>query len=349
MKNTQKIQDLLGITYPIIQAPMAGASTPEMAAAASNAGALGSLGCALMSADALSETVQKTRQLTNRAVNFNFFCHAEPTHDPDKNQHAIDHLTPFYDELGIETMPEAKPTHYPFAENVFEVMVEAAPKVVSFHFGLPETAMVEKLKSNGSVILSSATTVSEAKFLEDNGADAIIAQGFEAGGHRGFFLEAEDACMGTMALVPQVVDAVSLPVIAAGGIADARGIKAALALGAQAAQLGTAFLNCTEAGIPAAHKQVLLEADGANTRTTKLFSGRPARGVINRYMSIMRDHEEALPDFPIMNTLTGPLRKKSAANGSPDFISLWSGQAVGLNEATTTGELVEKLVEEAGL
>ncbi|MEL7430286.1 MAG: nitronate monooxygenase family protein, partial [Pseudomonadota bacterium] len=189
----------------------------------------------------------------------------------------------------------------------------------------------------------------EARYLEENGADAIIAQGFEAGGHRGFFLEPEDACIGTMALVPAVVDAVSVPVIAAGGIADSRGIRAAFALGASGVQIGTAFLNCVEAGIPDIHKRELLASDGSNTRTTRLFSGRPARGIVNRYMQEMRDEENDLPDFPIMNTLTGPLRKASAAKASPDFVSLWSGQSVGLNRETTTAELVQQLVRDAGL
>jgi len=336
---------LLGITHPLIQAPMAGASTPAMAVAASNAGALGSLGCAMMKADALRELGKDMKNQTNRPVNFNFFCHEAPTSTPEAGEAARRLLEPYYDEHDLGEVKEAAPTHFPFSDEICDVILEIAPKVVSFHFGLPPAALVEKLKSNGSVILSSATTVAEAKYLETNGADAIIAQGFEGGGHRGFFLENEDACIGTMALVPQVVDTVSIPVIAAGGVADARGVKAAFALGASGVQIGTAFLNCVEAGIPAIHKKELLASDGSNTRTTKVFSGRPARGIINRYMEDMRKHEPDLPDFPIMNTLTGPLRKASGGAGSADFVSLWSGQAVGLNRETTTAELIHELMK----
>ncbi len=328
---------------------MAGASTPAMAAAASNAGALGSLGCAMMKPDALRDLGQEMKSQTNRPVNFNFFSHQEPQSDAATGEAARALLKPYYDEHELGEVKDAQPTHFPFGEDICDAMLEIAPKVVSFHFGLPQAELVEKLKANGSVILSSATTVKEAKWLEENGADAIIAQGFESGGHRGFFLETEDACIGTMALVPNVVDAVSVPVIAAGGIADARGIKAAMALGASGVQIGTAFLNCVEAGIPDIHKRELLASDGSNTRTTKVFSGRPARGIVNRYMNDLRAHEPDLPDFPIMNTLTGPLRKASAGKDSPDFVSMWSGQAVDLNRETTTAELIQSLVTEAGL
>jgi len=344
-----QLTSLLGITHPIIQAPMAGASTPAMAAAASNAGALGSLGCAMMKADALRDLGNDLKSQTNRAINFNFFCHTDPSSSAEKGEAARAKLKTYYDEHDLGHVNEATPTHFPFSEEICNVMLELSPKVVSFHFGLPPSNLVEKLKDNGSVIMSSATTVAEAKWLQENGADAIIAQGFESGGHRGYFLEMEDACIGTMALVPQIVDAVTVPVIAAGGIADARGIKAAFTLGASGVQIGTAFLNCVEAGIPAIHKQELLASDGSNTRTTKVFSGRPARGIINRYMNEMRAEEENLPDFPIMNTLTGPLRKASSTAGSPDFVSLWSGQAVGLNRESTTEQLIQNWVNDAGL
>ena len=249
---------LLNIEYPIIQAPMAGASTPEMAAAASNAGALGSLGCAMMKQDPLRQLGVKMSGLTNRTVNYNFFCHSEPVLNQDKGSAASAELSKYYDEFGLDEMPEAVPTHYPFNDEICDAVLESSPKVVSFHFGLPPKHLMQKLKDAGCVILSSATTAAEARYLEDNGADAIIAQGFEGGGHRGFFLESEDACIGTMALVPSVVDAVTVPVIAAGGIADGRGIKAAFALGACAIQIGTAFLNCKEAGIPEVHKENLI-------------------------------------------------------------------------------------------
>ncbi|MEM7068412.1 MAG: nitronate monooxygenase [Pseudomonadota bacterium] len=341
-----RLLELLDIEHPIIQAPMAGASTPAMAVAAANAGALGSLGSALMTADGLRETMRETVSLTNRAINYNFFCHVEPGSGPETGEAARVTLKPYYKAFELADLPEAQPTHFTFGQEICDVLLESPPKVASFHFGLPDASLVSALKDAGCIILSSATTPAEAKYLEANGADAVIAQGFESGGHRGFFLEDEDACMGTMALVPQVVDTVSVPVIAAGGIADSRGISAALALGAAGAQIGTAFLNTPESGIPAVHKRELEASDGSNTRTTKVFSGRPARGIINRYMQEMRDLESTLPDFPIMNTLTGPLRKQSAVNDSPDFVSLWSGQAVGLNKALTTKQLIEKWVQE---
>jgi len=211
---------------------------------------------------------------------------------------------------------------------------------------LPDQHYVEALKEVGTLILCTATTPAEARYLAERGVDAIIAQGWEAGGHHGFFQLSKGAQMGTMALVPQVVDAVSVPVIAAGGIADGRGIAAALALGAAGVQIGTAFLTCTESAAPAPHRAALLASDGSDTRTTKAYSGRPARGVVNSYMTALEPHEDELPDFPLMNTVTGPLRRAGAAAGSPDFVSLWSGQAVGLNRDTTAAELVARLVDE---
>jgi len=227
-----------------------------------------------------------------------------------------------------------------------EALMAARPRVASFHFGLPEQRFVDALKAAGTVVLCSATTPAEARDLEARGVDAIIAQGWEAGGHQGFYLEARPAQIGTMALVPQVANAVRVPVIAAGGIADGRGIAAALALGAAGVQIGTAFLTCAESGVPAPHRAALLASDGSATRMTRAFSGRPARGVVNRFMETMEPHEAELPDFPLMNTVTGPLRKASAAAGSPDFIALWSGQAVGLNRESTAAELMERLVAE---
>ena len=344
-KNT-KLTDLLQIEHPIIQAPMAGASTPQMAAASATAGCLGSLGCAMMSADVYTQTFQQTRTLTNGALNMNFFCHAEPKIDADKVRKIEDLLKPYYDELGIDELPQALPTHFPFGGEVAEAVLTSSPNVVSFHFGLPKQEIVEAFKQKGTKILCSATTVAEAKDLEERGVDAIIAQGWEAGGHHGFYLEGQTAAIGTMALVPQLVDAVNVPIIAAGGIADGRGIAAALALGASGVQIGTAFLTCEESSVPEVHQNSLMTSDGSNTTLTKLFSGRPARGIKNRYSDDLNKLESELPDFPLMNTLTGPLRKQSAANGSPDFVAQWSGQAVGLNRKTTSAELINTLVSE---
>jgi len=344
-KDTRLIE-LLQIEHPIIQAPMAGASTPQMASASANAGCLGSLGCAMMSADVYTETFNKTRALTNGALNMNFFCHAEPKLDANKISRVEAELKPYYQELGIDEIPETVPTHFPFEGEVSEAVLASAPNIVSFHFGLPDQEIVTAFKQKGIKILCSATTASEAKDLEARGVDAIIAQGWEAGGHHGFYLEDHTAAIGTMALVPQLVDAVKVPIIAAGGIADGRGIAAAIALGAAGVQIGTAFLTCEESSVPKVHQNSLMASDGSNTTLTKVFSGRPARGIKNRYSEDLKKIEDDLPDFPLMNTLTGPLRKKSAVSDNPDFVAQWSGQAVGLNRKTTTAELIKTLVDE---
>jgi nitronate monooxygenase len=346
MWKDRRLCDLLGIEHPIIQAPMAGSDTPALAAAVANAGGLGSIGCAMMTPEAFAAAHAQARAATNGALNMNFFAHSTPGEDEQKAARARALLAPFYMELDLGEVPEVTENHFPFGEAIFEAVLAARPRVVSFHFGLPEARFVSALKAAGMVILCSATTPAEARDLETRGVDAIIAQGWEAGGHHGYYLTEKGAQTGTMALVPQIADAVDVPVIAAGGIADGRGIAAALALGAAGVQIGTAFLTTAEAGIPAAHRAALMASDGSDTRPTRTFSGRPARGVVNRYMTAMAAHEDELPDFPLMNTVTGPLRKAGAAAGSPDFLSLFSGQAVGLNREGTAAELVERLVAE---
>ncbi|MHA1527578.1 MAG: NAD(P)H-dependent flavin oxidoreductase [Alphaproteobacteria bacterium] len=340
------ICDLLGIEHPIIQAPMAGSDTAALATAVANAGGLGSRGCAAMSPEQFSAAYGEARAATNGALNMNFFAHRAPGDDEQKAARARALLAPFYMEFDLGEVPKVTEAYIPFGEAVFEAVLEARPPVVSFHFGLPEARFVAALKDAGTVILCTATTPAEARDLEARGVDAIIAQGWEAGGHHGFYLTEKSAQTGTMALVPLIVDAVGVPVIAAGGIADGRGIAAALALGAAGVQIGTAFLSCAESGIAGPHRAALMASDGSDTRPTRAFTGRPARGVVNRYMAALEAHEGDLPDFPLMAAVSGPLRKAGAAAGSPDFLSLWSGQAVGLNRETTAAELVERLVEE---
>jgi nitronate monooxygenase len=341
------LTERLGIRYPIIQAPMAGASTPAMAAAVTRAGGLGSLGVALQSPDATRADCEAIRAATNGAYNINFFVHKEAAPAGARGAALRESLAPYYAELGLGDVPAAEVSSRPFNEDHLAIVLEARPPVVSFHFGLPEPKLMKAVKDAGIFTISSATNVAEAKALEKGGVDAIVAQGFEAGGHRGTVAEPYDAgWVGTMALVPQIVDAVSVPVIAAGGIADGRGIAAALALGAHAAQLGTAFLPCPESMIPDVHRKALAQATGDQTRLTSAFSGRPARGIENRYMRDMAGREGEFPDFPILNTLTGPLRKGSAAADSPDFVSLWAGQAAGIHRVLPAGELLERLVEE---
>jgi nitronate monooxygenase len=337
---------LLGLKYPIIQAPMAGSDTPALAAAVTYAGGMGSRGCAEMTPEAFHAAWAETRALTGGTLNVNFFAHAGPRHDEQKAARARALLAPFFTEFDLGEVPAEAETLFSFGEVMFAAVMEARPPVVSFHFGLPEAHCVEALKSAGTVILSTATTPSEARELEARGVDAIIAQGWDAGGHQGFFLTGRPAEIGTLALVPQVVDAVNVPVIAAGGIADGRGIAAALALGAAGVQIGTAFLTCAEANVAAPRRAAMLAVGGGDTRMSKAFTGRPARAIVNRYMAAMEAHEDDLPDFPLLDGLTLPLDVASAAAGSPDLMALLAGQAVGLNRETTATELFESLVAE---
>ncbi len=341
--------DLLKVEVPIIQAPMAGSTTPALAAAVSNAGAMGSIGCATLSADDLRATADQLRAATNRPFNLNFFAHDPPQPDPETDARTRARLAPFYEELGLGEVPAAShPRFATFGPEVLSALLEIAPPVVSFHFGLPGREALEALHGAGCRILCSATTVAEAKALEASGIDAIIAQGWEAGGHRGTFdTSFEDFGVGTMALVPQVVDAVDLPVIAAGGIADGRGIAAAFALGAAGVQMGTAFLSCNETNISEAHRSALDQASDQDTRLTRAFSGRPARARTNRYIEAMAERREPLPAFPAMYAFSGPLEQESTARGMPDFQFLLYGQAAALNRKLPAGELVRTLVKEA--
>lgn len=337
---------LLNIDYPIIQAPMAGATTPAMAAAAANAGAMGSLGCAMMGVGAMAAELRAAQAGTNRSLNVNFFVHARPVPDEDLNAEAAARLAPWYDRLGageVKAPADAIPT---FDEAFCEAVIACGPTVASFHFGLPEAALVDRLKAAGILILSSATSAAEARWLEDHGADAIIAQGAEAGGHNGWFLPRRGADLtGTMALVPRVVDAVRVPVVAAGGIADGRGVAAALMLGAAGVQVGTAFLATPECASPEVHKQAVIAATGDDTMATRAYSGRLARGIANDFSRDMAAHAD-WPDFPLMNAATGPIRAASAGAGLPDAVALWSGQGAGLVRAETTAGVVTRLVAE---
>ena len=338
----------LNLNVPIIQAPMAGASTPAMAAAVSRGGGLGSLGASLQSPDKTREDCRAIQAETNGAYNINFFVHSkEPVLDETRCEAMRQQLKPYYEELGLGEVPEAMVPSEPFNEDHLAAILDMMPPVVSFHFGLPRAHLFKAVKDAGLFTISSATNVREAKALEAGGIDAIIAQGFEAGGHRGTFEEPyEDGWVGTMALVPQIVDAVDVPVIAAGGIMDGRGIAAALALGASAVQLGTAFLSTPESAIPQVHRDLLLTAGEDETRLTHAFSGRPSRGIENRYIRETKGGEANFPDFPILNAMTGPLKKASAEAGLGDFVSLWAGQGLGMSRTMAAGELLDKLTAE---
>ncbi|MEO8132389.1 MAG: nitronate monooxygenase [Betaproteobacteria bacterium] len=330
-----KLTDFLGIELPIIQAPMAGAQAGAMAIAVSNAGGLGSLPCAMLTADGLRKELDTIKAQTAKPFNVNFFCHAAAVADAGRESAWRDALAPYYRQYGID--PAGIPTgpgRAPFSGEFADVLAQYQPAVVSFHFGLPPANLLARVKSWRSKIFCSATTVEEALWLEAHGVDAIIAQGVEAGGHRGIFLSEDlSTQVGTFALLPQVVRAVKLPVIAAGGIADATGVAAALALGAAGVQIGTAFLLCPEATITAVHRQALKSPDARHTALTNLFTGRPARGIMNRVMRELGPVSSLPPAFPLATSAIVPLRTKAEAEGSGDFSPLWSGQnATGCKE-----------------
>jgi nitronate monooxygenase len=342
------LQKLLGIDLPIIQAPMASATTPALASAVSNAGALGSLGCAVLAADGVREQVAAVRAATNRAFNLNFFVHQPPAPDATAAARMRAQLKSYYDELGLGAVPEAQPVLSPFDGEMLDLLLDLRPPVVSFHFGLPEAQAVRRLKDIGCKIISSATTVAEARQLETGGADAVVAQGYEAGGHRGSFTDTPGTGMvGTMALVPQVVDAVRVPVIAAGGIADGRGIAAAFALGAAGVQIGTAFLACPEASVAPHHREALARASDEGTQLTRAFTGRPARALRNRFTTEMEAPGRDALAFPLQTSLTAPFRTLGSHPSAADFAAMWAGQAAALARAMPAGQLIETLVAEA--
>ncbi|AZE36573.1 Enoyl-ACP reductase (FMN) [Pseudomonas chlororaphis subsp. aureofaciens] len=340
-----RILDLLGIELPIIQAPMAGATTTAMVIATAQAGGLGSLPCAMLSPEQIRQEVQSIRQATRAPLNLNFFCHQNPTPDPEREILWKNALAPYYRELGADfEAPTPVSSRAPFDAVSCELVEELRPEIVSFHFGLPEPALLARVKATGAKVLSSASTVDEAIWLEQRGCDAIIAMGYEAGGHRAIFLSEDlNTQVGTMALVPQIVDAVQVPVIAAGGIGDARGIVAAFALGASAAQLGTAYLFTPEAKVSAAHHQALRTAKDSQTALTNLFTGRPARGIVNRVMREIGPISPLAPAFPLAGGALMPLRAKNEA----DFANLWAGQALRLGLELPAYELTRTLAEQA--
>jgi len=322
------ITELFGIDLPVIQAPMAGAQGSALAIAVANAGGLGSLPGAMLSAAGLRAELTAIRAGTSRPVNVNFFCHRMPAADAARELawHAL--LAPYRAELGIDNeQPAVAAARRPFNAETLDVLREFRPPVLSFHFGLPDDALLAPARAWGARILSTATTVDEALWLEAHGADAIIAQGLEAGGHRGHFLDHDlTRQMGTMALVRQLVTCVRVPVIAAGGIADAQGVAAALALGAAGVQVGTAFLRCPEATISELHRAALSQPGAVHTALTNLFSGRPARGIVNRLMRELGYLHPAAPEFPQAGNAIAALRAAAERLGSADFSPLWAGQ-----------------------
>jgi nitronate monooxygenase len=335
----------LGTELPIIQAPMAGVQGSELAIAVSNAGGLGSLPGAMLTPDALRDELTAVASRTSQPYNVNFFCHTPPPPNPEREKRWRDMLAPYYRELGIDPQDlRPGPTRAPFDHDAADVLAQYRPPVVSFHFGLPSKELLDRVRQWKVMILSSATTVDEARWLEARGVDAIVAQGLEAGGHRGMFLS-EDVTtqVGTVALVRQIVRAVKVPVIAAGGIADADGVIAALALGAAAVQIGTAYLLCPEAKTSVVHREALTSARSTHTAVTNVFTGRPARGIVNRLITEMGPMNPAVPQYPIAAAATMPLRAKAEARGSGDFSPLWSGQNAAGCKNLPAAELTRQL------
>lgn len=322
------LQALLGTRLPLVQAPMAGVQGSALAIAVSNAGGLGSLPCAMLTADTIRSELTAIRAGTDRPYNVNFFCHTTPAPDAAREAAWREALTPYYRAFDIDPASVgAGPGRHPFDGAAAEVLAEFKPPVVSFHFGLPAAGLLAQVRSWGAKVLASATTLDEALWLEANGADAVIAQGLEAGGHRGHFLSHDlTRQLGTFALLPQLVKALRVPVIAAGGIADAEGVAAAMALGAAGVQVGTAYLLCPEATTSTLHRAALQGDDARHTALTNVFTGRPARGIVNRLMRDLGPLAAVAPAFPLATAGIAPLRAKAESQGLTDFTPLWSGQ-----------------------
>jgi nitronate monooxygenase len=344
------LRQLLGTELPLIQAPMAGVQLSALTVAVCNAGGLGSLPCAMLEPAAIRRELFNIHSQTNRPYNVNFFCHVPPRPDEAREAAWRAALAPYYAEFGLDPSSiKPGPARLPFGPEAADLLEEFKPRVVSFHFGLPSVELLARVRAWGAKILSSATTVEEALWLEAHGADAVIAQGVEAGGHRGMFLTEDIATqVGTFALLPQVVRAVKVPVIAAGGIADAAGVEAAMALGAAGVQVGTAYMLCPEATTTAIHRAALDSEAARVTALTNLFTGRPARGIVNRLMREMGPMSSMAPAFPQAANAIAALRAKAESLGSGDFSPLWSGQNASGCREIPAAELTRELARGFG-
>lgn len=340
-----RLTRLFGIEFPIIQAPMAGVQGSTLAIAVSEAGGLGSLPCAMLSLEALEAELTEIRANTTKPINVNFFCHSEPLPQAAKQATWLEQLAPYFAEFNLDSSVQpAGAQRTPYSKSQAEVLAKFKPEVVSFHFGLPDEELLLEIKAWGSKVISTATTVEEALWLEAHGADAIIAQGLEAGGHRGHFLS-EDLTeqLGTFSLLPQIIAAVDIPVIAAGGIVDAKTVRAAMTMGASAVQVGTAYLLCPECNTSAIHREALQSDAAQHTALTNLFSGRPARGIVNRFMAEMGPINEAVPDFPLASSAVAGLRTAAERQGFGDFSPLWCGQNASGCRTIPAAELTRQL------
>ena len=339
----------LSLRLPIVQGPMTSSDTPALTAAVSGAGGLGMIGAGMCSPSAITEAAAAVRRQTDRSFGINLFVQNTPTPDAAAVAQALERLAPLYAELGLPA-PTVPARWCEDFRAQFEALLAARPAVASFTFGILDSADVARLKAAGCYVIGTATTVAEALAWADVGADAVCASGMEAGGHRGSFLGDFAASMiGTLALVPVCVDALrprGVAVIAAGGIMDGRGMAAAQALGAEAVQMGTAFLVCPESAIGSAYRHALAHASATDTRTTRVFSGRPARAIVNRLLQQLAPFEDSVPAYPVQNALTGPLRRTAAQTGQADYLSMWAGQGVAAARALPAAALVAQLEKE---
>lgn len=350
MQASNVVTRMLDIRHPVIQAPMAGGvTTPELVAAVSNAGGLGSLGAGYLSPDALRAAIGEIRVLTDQPFAVNLFIPSPFEVDHRKIEHANSLMRPFRETLGI-ACPESVTAFAPSFDKQLEVVLAERVPVFSFTFGRLGPSRIEQLRRNGTIVVGTATTVEEAVRLEADGVELVVAQGAEAGGHRGTFLGPfEEAMIGTMTLVPHMAERLSIPVIASGGIMTGQGLAQALARGAQAAQMGSAFLLCEESGAHPAHKQALLAMREDRTVITRAFSGKPARGLENRFIREMAMHEASLPVYPVQNACTGDLRKAAQLQYRPEFMSLWAGQSAHLGRRMAAADLVRETVDTTGV
>ena len=346
-----KLTTLLNITYPIIQAPMAGGiTTATLVSAVSNNGALGMIGAGYLSPKQLRDQIKEVKQLTSHNFGVNLFVPTKFELDEAQIEKAIQRLRPYAEEMNCETVQVSLPDEQKAVESYMEqiqVVIEEKVPVCSFTFGVPSDDVMHLLKRNNVITIGTATTVQEAVAIEKLGMDAVVVQGTEAGGHRGNFLSKhEESLMGLMSLIPHVADQVHIPVIAAGGIMDGRGLLASLSLGAETVQMGTAFLTCEESGAHPLHKEAIVQAKQDDTILTKSFSGKYARGIINKFILKMKEHEKEIPDFPVQNSLTQPIRKAAATQNNKDYMSLWAGQSASLGRKETVEGLIKRVINE---
>lgn len=350
MWNSSRFSERLGLKYPIVQAPMIlQKPLASLASAVCNAGGLGSLGCAEMSVDELGQRIAEMKQLTDKPFNLNFFLHNQPVFDPDLDQQARALVAPFYQYLGLDLPADASGTEAEtFNTEKLDLLTEQAPAMVSFHFGCPDPSIISKLQGAGIVVAATATTVKEAVVLEKAGTDVVVAQGWEAGGHRGSFVsDYEDVGIGTLALVPQIRDAVDCLVVASGGIADGRGIVACRALGADAVWMGTAFLTCAETPTTDVHHNALMTARDEDTHLSRAFSGRPCRARRTPYSTQLAQGRPELPAFPLMYNYSSPIKRHGISEDDVEHQFLLYGQAAALNKEGTAEQLIESLMKEA--